>query len=105
LRVFIGGYKREELVDLPDDELVALVRGELRKLMGISAEPTRAEIYHWRKSNAQYDVGHMERVDHIDRLAAEALPNVHFTGSAFRGVGIPDCIRQGEETAKLIVNG
>lgn len=104
LRVFIGGYKREELVDLPDDELVTLVRGELRKLMGITAEPTRAEIYHWRKSNAQYDVGHMERVDRIEHLAAAALPNVHFTGSAFRGVGIPDCIRQGEETAKAIIN-
>ncbi len=104
LRVFVGGYKREELVDLSDDELVALVRGELRRLMGITAEPTRAEIYHWRKSNAQYDVGHIERVDRIEQLAAEALPGMHFTGSAFKGVGIPDCIRQGEETAKAILS-
>lgn len=105
LRVFVGGYKREELVNLSDDELVALVRNELRRLMGITAEPTRAEIYHWRKSNAQYDVGHIERVDRIEQLTAEALPGVYFTGSAFKGVGIPDCIRQGEETAKAIING
>ncbi len=104
LRVFVGGYKREKLVDLPDAELVTLVRGELRRLMGITAEPTRAEIYHWHKSNAQYDVGHMERVDEIERIAAETLPGVYFTGSAFRGVGIPDCIRQGEETAKAIIS-
>ena len=104
LRVFVGGYKREELVDLPDAELLALVRAELRRLMGITAAPTRAEIYHWHKSNAQYDVGHLERVDEIERIAAAALPGVHFTGSAFRGVGIPDCIRQGEETARRIVN-
>ncbi len=104
LRVFVGGYKREALVDLSDDELVALVREELRKLMGITAEPTRAEIYHWRKSNAQYDVGHIERVARIEELAADALPNMYFTGSAFRGVGIPDCIRQGEETAKKLLS-
>ena len=104
LRVFVGGYKHEELVDLPDSELLALVRDELRRLMGITAKPTRVEIYRWHKSNAQYDVGHIERVDRIEQLAAEALPGVHFTGSAFRGVGIPDCIRQGKETAKTIFN-
>jgi len=104
LRIFVGGYKREALVSLSDDELVALVRDELRKLMGITAKPTRAEIYHWHKSNAQYDVGHMEQVDEIERSAATALPGVYFTGSAFHGVGIPDCIRQGEETARTIVN-
>lgn len=103
LRVFVGGYKRQELVDLPDDELLELVKTELHKVMGISAAPTRHEIYRWPHGNAQYDVGHLNRVAKIEALAAETLPGVHFTGSAFRGVGIPDCIHQGQQTAEQVI--
>ncbi len=103
LRVFVGGYKREGLVDLPDAELLSLVRAELRRTMGLTAEPVHHEIYHWRRANAQYDVGHLERVEAIERAAAAQLPGLYFTGSAFRGVGLPDCIHQGEETAARLL--
>jgi oxygen-dependent protoporphyrinogen oxidase len=103
LRVFVGGYKRQELVDLPDDELLELVKTELRKIMGITAQPTRHEIYRWPNGNAQYDVGHLDRVTEIETLAADVLPGLYFTGSAFRGVGIPDCIYQGQQTAEQVV--
>lgn len=105
LRVFIGGYKRQELVSLSDDELETLVRDELRKLMGITAEPTRREIYRWPHGNAQYDVGHLDRIAQIEAETTQALPGVFLTGSAFRGVGLPDCIHQAEQTVKSIING
>jgi oxygen-dependent protoporphyrinogen oxidase len=44
-------------------------------------------------------VGHLERVDHIEAIAA-GLPGLYFTGSAYRGVGIPDCIDQGQNIAE-----
>jgi oxygen-dependent protoporphyrinogen oxidase len=103
LRVFVGGYKREALVDLPDDELVSLVKRELANLMGITATPTRTEIYRWPHGNAQYDVEHLDRVADIEALAADNLPGLYFTGSAFRGVGIPDCIHQGQLTAEHVL--
>ena len=103
LRVFVGGYKHEGLVDLSDDELLSLVREELRRTMGLTAEPIHHKIYRWRRGNAQYDVGHLERVEAIERMAADALPGLHITGSAFRGVGLPDCIHQGEETAARVL--
>ncbi len=102
LRVFVGGYKNEELTDLADEELLNLVQEELRDLMGVRTQPTRVEIYRWPKGNAQYDVGHLERVAEIEELAQETLPGLYFTGSAFRGVGLPDCIRQGKETAERL---
>ncbi len=102
LRVFVGGYKNEELVALSDEELLKLVQEELRELMGVTAQPTRTEIYRWPNGNAQYDVGHLERIAEIEELAREVLPNLYFTGSAFRGVGLPDCIRQGQETARAV---
>ena len=49
----------------------------------------------------QYHVGHLARVARIERLAS-ATPGLA-RGNAYRGVGIPHCIRSGEEAAQRIV--
>ena len=96
LRVFFGGSRSPQSMELDDGELYALVRRELDALLGIAAEPLFHRIYRWRRSNPQYDVGHLERVAAIEA----ALPaGVYVTGSPYRGVGIPDCVKQGQETA------
>ncbi len=99
LRAFVGGPRREGLVALDDDALVGLVREELRAIMGVSARPTLARVFRWHRSNPQYEVGHLDRVDEIEALAPTGL---YLTGSAYRGVGIPDCVRQGQETAAAV---
>ena len=103
LRVFVGGYKHQDLVDLSDEEMLTLVREEISQIMGIDAQPTHHEIYRWRRGNAQYDVGHLDRVAEIEALTQQSLPGIYLTGSAFRGVGLPDCIHQGQQTAEQIV--
>jgi len=102
LRAFVGGPHHQELVELPDEALIQLVRDELQKVMGVNARPVISRIYRWPQANPQYDVGHLERVTQIEAVAEE-LPGLYFTGSAYRGVGIPDCIQQGQETASLVV--
>lgn len=91
LRAFVGGYRNEADAELPEDELVALVRDEYRDLFGITADPVRTSIHRWLGANPQYDVGHRERVDIVDKYAAE-VPGLHLAGSAYRGIGLPDCI-------------
>ncbi len=103
LRVFIGGYKNEALVDWPTDKLLALVREELAKIMGITARPTRQQLYRWPIGNAQYDVGHLARVATIEAETQNTLPHLYLTGSAFLGVGLPDCIYQGQQTAIKVI--
>jgi oxygen-dependent protoporphyrinogen oxidase len=99
LRVFFGGSRSPQSMELDDDELSAMVRRELDALLGIRAEPLFQRIYRWRRSNPQYDVGHLERMAAI----AAALPaGLHVTGSAYRGVGIPDCVKQGQEAAAQV---
>jgi oxygen-dependent protoporphyrinogen oxidase len=102
VRGFVGGPRHEELVDLPDQALVEGVRGELRHVMGVRARPVITRTYRWPQANPQYDVGHLERVDHIEAMAAD-LVGLYFTGSAYRGVGIPDCIEQGQNTAEAVL--
>jgi oxygen-dependent protoporphyrinogen oxidase len=50
----------------------------------------------------QYDVGHLDRVAAIDRRLAE-LPGLRLAGAAYRGVGIADCVRSGEESAETVL--
>lgn len=100
LRVFFGGSRSPQSMKLDDAQLLAVVRSELQLLLGISAQPLFYRIYRWHRSNPQYDVGHLQRIAAI----RAALPvGIYVTGSAYQGVGIPDCVRQGRETAQAVV--
>jgi protoporphyrinogen/coproporphyrinogen III oxidase len=103
LRCFVGGPEMEDLVDLHDEDLVQLVREELKQVLGIEAEPIFTRIFRWHKGNPQYDVNHLQRVERIHAKCKE-YPGLYVTGSAYEGIGIPDCIRQGQETARQVFN-
>jgi oxygen-dependent protoporphyrinogen oxidase len=99
LRAFVGGPRGETLVAQDDATIIRTVRAEFRRILGIEAHPTVARVFRWREANPQYDVGHLE---HVSALEALCPPGLFLTGSAYRGVGIPDCIRQGTETAAQV---
>jgi oxygen-dependent protoporphyrinogen oxidase len=106
-RAFLGGMKNEELLGEPDAALIAVVRRELREILGErvfgqTGEPDHAQVSRWRRAMAQYAVGHKQRMEHIEaRLAG--LPNVHLVGNAYDGIGVPDCIRLGRQAARELV--
>ncbi|MCS7220717.1 MAG: protoporphyrinogen oxidase [Anaerolineae bacterium] len=102
VRVFFGGSRHPEMVEWPDERLLATVQDELRGIMGITARPVLVRIYRWPLANPQYDVGHLDRVARLEALCPSGL---YLTGSAYWGLGIPDCIRQGEETAARVLAG
>ena len=52
---------------------------------------------------AQYGVGHLERLDRIERLRKQ-LPGLALAGNAYRGIGVPDCVRSGREGAKQLLS-
>jgi oxygen-dependent protoporphyrinogen oxidase len=99
LRAFFGGSRSPQSMELGDPELLATVRRELSELLGIDGEPVFHRIYRWPRSNPQYDVGHLERVAEIEL----GLPKgVFVTGSPYKGVGLPDCVTQAQETAEQV---
>jgi len=100
-RAFVGGELSREMMKLGDDEIVTAVREEFRDLLGVSAAPGFTRVRRWPNSMPQYEVGHLNRVDEIERLVAE-LPLFAIAGAAYRGVGIPDCIGSGERAADTI---
>jgi protoporphyrinogen/coproporphyrinogen III oxidase len=100
LRVFVGGSRNPAVAELDDAPLLELARAELRDILGIQAEPLWSRIYRWPRSNPQYDVGHLA---HIDALEALCPAGLYLAGSAYRGVGIPDCARQGHAAAAQVL--
>jgi oxygen-dependent protoporphyrinogen oxidase len=99
LRCFVGGAMREELAELDEDAIATMVREELLDIMGIDCEPVFLKVFKYKKSNVQYQVGHASLIKSI-REELQSLPGIFVTGSAYTGIGIPDCIRDGMNAAK-----
>jgi oxygen-dependent protoporphyrinogen oxidase len=102
LRCFVGGAKNEELVSWGDDELLAAVRGDIEEILEIKDEPLLQRIYRWHKAMPQYTLGHDERLSRIEQGLAKH-PGLFLTGSAYRGIGISDCVHEAELTAQKIL--
>ena len=97
IRCALGGARDEAAVSLPDDEILSIVRDELRQILGVTAEPIFARVYKWQKAMAQYSVGHLDRVKKIEGLLP---PGIFLAGNGYRGIGVPDCVRTGKEAAE-----
>lgn len=102
VRCYVGGAGREDLLKADDGTIVRRVREDLRHIAGITAEPTYVEVNRWERGMPQYVLGHRNRLDRI-QAALSNFQGLYFTGAAYRGVGVPDCIRDGMDTADLIV--
>lgn len=104
LRCFLGGAGQEAVLDRPDPELAGTVQEELRGLLGWRARPAFTRISRWRRSMAQYEVGHTARVARIENIL-QSLPGLHLAGNAYSGIGIPDCVRTGRAAARAVLAG
>ncbi|HET8580331.1 MAG TPA: protoporphyrinogen oxidase, partial [Nitrospiraceae bacterium] len=102
IRCYAGGVGREAILKADDETLVRRVRAELRTMTGIVSEPTYLEVNRWERGMPQYTLGHLDRLEEI-KIALGGYKGLYLTGSAYRGVGIPDCIRDGRDTAGEVI--
>jgi len=102
LRAFCGGALAEHVVEWSDEELTRAAREELGVLLGVRAPPALARVTRHVRAMPQYEVGHLGRVRAIDDALARHA-GLALAGSAYRGVGIPDCVRGAEEAAERLV--
>jgi oxygen-dependent protoporphyrinogen oxidase len=103
VRCFVGAAGREDALGWSDRTIADRAAEEVGRAVPFSAEPTSWRVVRWPRAMPQYEVGHLDRLERLDR-ALGATPGVFVTGAAYRGVGIPDCIRQGSETALRVMD-
>ena len=104
LRCFFAGRNAESVWTLGDEQIIGIVRNELQRILGpqLHAEPFFARVFRWKSAMAQYGVGHLDRLDRMERLRQQ-LPGLALAGNAYRGIGVPDCVRSGRDAAKSVV--
>ncbi|GAC1365077.1 MAG: protoporphyrinogen oxidase [Acidobacteriaceae bacterium] len=102
LRAFFGGAEADALRDQSDEHLSALAGQELPRILGPLPQPAFTLIRRWPRSLPQYAVGHLTRNAALnDRVAA--LPGLRLLGNGYRGVGLPDLIRDARSAARSIL--
>jgi len=101
VRVYAGRFDGDDVTALDDSEAVALARDELLRGCGVVAEPLLARVRRWALGMPQYTLGHLERLERIERALSDH-PGLAVAGAAYRGVGVPDCIRSGEAAAEAV---
>lgn len=73
----------------------------MKLTLGITAEPLLSRVFMWENAMPQYNLGHPQILQRID-AALEQYPTLALAGNGYRGIGIPDCIRSGEEATKRV---
>lgn len=104
LRAFFGGDAAERLIRCGNDEVSSIARLELAHILGPLPEPQVTVVRRWPRSLPQYAVGHLERMRELDERI-HSLNGLYLLGNGYRGVGLPDLIRDARATARQSIEG
>ncbi|MGI8314497.1 protoporphyrinogen oxidase [Halobacillus mangrovi] len=104
LRCYVGKPDDQEVVDLTDEEIVEICLRDLNQTMDISERPDFSIVTRWHDAMPQYKVGHKERLETITGQMKEHIPGVYLAGGSYRGIGLPDCIDQGEAAVQQVLD-
>jgi oxygen-dependent protoporphyrinogen oxidase len=102
LRCSVGRHREEAVLQVGDDDLVALAVADLRAATGLSAVPVDQHVQRWGGALPQYAVGHLDRVATV-RAALDPLVGLAVCGAAYDGLGIPACIASARRAAAKVV--
>ncbi|MFQ6033711.1 MAG: protoporphyrinogen/coproporphyrinogen oxidase, partial [Candidatus Bipolaricaulia bacterium] len=101
LRCFFGRAGQEDVLELDDEGLVRLACEELRGLLGLQGDPFLRWVHRWPRAMPQYLVGHLDRLAQLEEALGEH--SIILAGAAYRGPGLPDCIKQAQDAAARLL--
>jgi oxygen-dependent protoporphyrinogen oxidase len=100
LRGFFGGAAADRLMNATDATIAALALAEFEKVLGLKLpESVLTVVRRWPRSLPQYAVGHLERMVELFARVRE-LGGLWLLGNGYRGVGLPDLVRDARSAAR-----
>ena len=102
LSLFLGGVRRQDLLEKNEDEIAAIVEREFMSLMDAKEySPTLFKIKRHNWAIPQYGVESGDRFETVNRLE-DKYPGLHIGGNLRNGIGMADRIQQGKSLAEQI---
>lgn len=101
LRCYVGRDGDEGALSWDDAQIISAVKRDLTQV-GIHAQPEIAFVTRWPAAMPQYDVNHLIRIKKLEEQE-DAVPGFSIAGAAYRGLGIPDCIKDADRAAQRIM--
>ncbi|MBN6854173.1 protoporphyrinogen oxidase [Staphylococcus warneri] len=95
IRAYVGKPGDTVVDDHTDEEIVSIVRRDLKQMMTFKVDPEFTIVNRLPKSMPQYHVGHIKQIRKIQEHIKRTYPRLKITGAPFEAVGLPDCIQQG----------
>jgi oxygen-dependent protoporphyrinogen oxidase len=102
VRLFLGGAMHPELLTLSNEQLLEIASEELREIIEWDGKARWSEVIRWESAMPQYDVGHLQQVELLEKLLESHDPTVRVAGATYRGVGVPQCIRSGRKAIEAL---
>ena len=103
IRTSVGRAGDTSLLQNDDGVLASRALADLRDALGVLPDPADWVVQRWGGGLPQYDVGHLDRVDLIERSIA-GVAGLEVCGAAYRGVGIPAVIASGRAAARRLLD-
>ena len=95
LRAFFTGDHSTQT----DEQLTQIAFEALEQILGRLPAPAFSILRRWPQSLPQYAVGHQDRIAQLQHLLTTDYPTLHLLGNSYRGVGLPDLIRDARALA------
>jgi oxygen-dependent protoporphyrinogen oxidase len=102
LRSMLGGATNPEAMDLDEEQVVGQVQTDLKKIMGINADPDFTRVFRHPQAIPQYTVGHQRKLNALQEALGNH-PGLFLTGNAFLGIGLNDCVNAANRIAAEVM--
>ncbi len=101
IRAFFGGATADSLLNTSDEDIASLAMEELQQILGPLPDPVLTVVRRWPRALPQYAVGHLERMAELHQRV-RSDQNLWLLGNGYRGVGLPDLIREARSAAREV---
>ena len=104
LRVSAGRAGDTRALALDDNELVETLLTEVANILEIEGDLVEWRVSRWIDAFPQYAPGHDRLVAAIERDLRSDMSGLFLAGAGYKGIGIPACINQGNQSAEATLD-